>query len=206
MLPNFRLYFISDSRLTATPLPLLFREAAALGVRAFQIREKHLHDDGLRELANSIVTELKPYNTSVFINTRQDIAAELHLSLQLPENKIQEIAAIRSIRNNMMIAASTHSLKSAIIAQDNGADFILFGPVFATESKKQFGLPQGLSALAKVCKAVTLPVFAIGGVTPENAAQCMDNGAHGVACIGALMKSTGIHDTVDKFKLALGEL
>ena len=81
------------------------------------------------------------------------------------------------------IGVSCHSVESARAAERGGADYIIFGPVFATPSKASFGPPQGIARLREVCAAVRIPVLAIGGVTLENADSCIDAGAAGVAAI-----------------------
>jgi thiamine-phosphate pyrophosphorylase len=68
-------------------------------------------------------------------------------------------------------------------AARDGADYIFFGPVFATPSKERFGEPQGVKKLAAVCSAVSVPVIAIGGITLENAGECIAAGAAGIAAI-----------------------
>ena len=68
-------------------------------------------------------------------------------------------------------------------AERGGADYLFFGPVFATLSKAAYGTPQGLGRLAEVCNAVAVPVLAIGGITLENAADCLSAGASGIAAI-----------------------
>jgi thiamine-phosphate pyrophosphorylase len=82
-----------------------------------------------------------------------------------------------------LIGASCHSLVDAKDAVRDGADYIFFGPVFATPSKAKFGEPQGVKKLAAVCSAVTVPVIAIGGITLENAGDCITAGAAGIAAI-----------------------
>jgi thiamine-phosphate pyrophosphorylase len=81
------------------------------------------------------------------------------------------------------VGASCHSLEAAEQAAADGADYLFFGPVFATPSKQAFGPPQGLLRLERVCRAVSLPVLAIGGITPQNAGACLHAGAAGVAAI-----------------------
>ena len=83
-----------------------------------------------------------------------------------------------------LIGVSTHSLAEARAAQAGGADFVVFGPVFDTESKRAFGEPQGLDRLREVTIELgEFPVLAIGGITRENSAACMDAGASGFAGI-----------------------
>ena len=82
-----------------------------------------------------------------------------------------------------MIGVSTHSLEAARAAERGGANYIFFGPVFATPSKAAYGAPQGIERLREVCAAVAIPVLAIGGVTYENWVFCLEAGAAGVAAI-----------------------
>jgi thiamine-phosphate pyrophosphorylase len=89
----------------------------------------------------------------------------------------------KAIDQSFLIGASCHSIEAAKSAERDGADYIFFGPVFATPSKARFGAPQGLDRLAQVCRAVTIPVLAIGGVTLDNAESCMVAGAVGIAAI-----------------------
>jgi len=81
------------------------------------------------------------------------------------------------------IGVSCHSSDSARAAERGGADYIFFGPVFATPSKASFGSPQGIERLREVCAAVEIPVLAIGGVSAENAPACIEAGAAGIAAI-----------------------
>ena len=99
-----------------------------------------------------------------------------------------------------------HSLDGAVRAKAAGADFVTFGPVFETPSKAAFGPPQGLHALNVVTSKMQIPVLAIGGITPENAALCLENGASGVALISAIVGAESIADRVAAFKAVLGEL
>jgi thiamine-phosphate pyrophosphorylase len=85
---------------------------------------------------------------------------------------------------DFLIGVSTHSLETALDARAEGADFVVFGPVFETESKRAFGPPQGLEKLREVTSGLTgFPVVAIGGVNLENVEECFKAGASGVAAI-----------------------
>ena len=86
-------------------------------------------------------------------------------------------------RLDFMVGVSCHSLESARAAERGGADYIFFGPVFATPSKAAFGAPQGTERLGKVCASVEIPVLAIGGMNLENAGACIAAGAAGIAAI-----------------------
>jgi thiamine-phosphate pyrophosphorylase len=84
---------------------------------------------------------------------------------------------------NFLLGVSCHSLEGAKAAEREGASYIFFGPIFATPSKAAFGQPQGTVRLAEVCLSVSIQVLAIGGITVENAAVCIQAGAAGIAAI-----------------------
>jgi thiamine-phosphate pyrophosphorylase len=172
--------------------------AAAAGVDWIQIREKDLsgRDCGwLTREALRRAAELRPINaaaTRILVNDRMDVAlseraAGVHLgenSLPLP--KAKWLASARAQARDFLIGVSCHSLEAAKSAACEGADYLFFGPVFATPSKAAFGAPQGLALLAEVCRAVSIPVLAIGGITVENVSACLAAGASGIAAIRLL--------------------
>ena len=86
-------------------------------------------------------------------------------------------------KTGFLIGVSCHSLNAARGAERDGANYIFFGPVFATPSKTAYGAPQGIERLREVCASVEIPVMAIGGINIENARDCMESGAAGVAAI-----------------------
>jgi thiamine-phosphate pyrophosphorylase len=99
-----------------------------------------------------------------------------------------------------LLGVSCHSLEAAKSAATNGADYIFFGPIFATPSKAAFGAPQGVNRLAEVCRVVSLPVLAIGGITIENAPACFAAGASGIAAIRLFQESLEPARTVDTLR------
>ena len=91
----------------------------------------------------------------------------------------------------LLIGCSTHSLAEAELALDRGADLVTFGPVYETPSKAPYGPPVGISALEEVCTHLSgIPVFALGGVTPERASECCRAGAFGVSAIRAVIAAS----------------
>jgi thiamine-phosphate pyrophosphorylase len=124
--------------------------------------------------------------TRLLVNDRSDIARAagadgVHLTAQsLPVEVVRNICGAE-----FLIGVSTHSLDEARTAQGAGADFVVFGPVFETDSKRAYGAPQGLDKLREVaCALGEFPVVAIGGITVENVSECFEAGAKGVAAIG----------------------
>jgi len=100
----------------------------------------------------------------------------------------------------MTIGVSCHSLESGLAAKRGGADYLFFGPVFATPSKQSFGPPQGLERLARICEGVRLPVLAIGGVTESNAELCFAAGAAGIAAIRLFQEAPDVAEVVSRLR------
>jgi thiamine-phosphate pyrophosphorylase len=171
-------------------------EVAAAGVDWVQIREKDLTE---RELASLTRKSLRiaerssaerPFTTRMLVNDRLDVAiAERAGGVHLGERSLSAEDAKHLTRlrltssEGFLTGVSCHSLESARDAARSGADYIFFGPVFTTPSKEDFGPPQGTNLLEQVCRAVSIPVLAIGGVTLDNAKSCIVAGAAGIAAI-----------------------
>ena len=159
--------------------------AVAAGIDLIQIREKQLTARVLFELVSGAAKLTRNTNTRLLVNDRADIAAGagadgVHLTTQSLDAEIIR----RSFGENFLIGASTHSLNEVMSARDHGADFAVFGPVFETDSKLQFGCPKGLEELSRVARAAAgFRVLALGGVSIANATDCLAAGAGGIAGI-----------------------
>jgi thiamine-phosphate pyrophosphorylase len=105
------------------------------------------------------------------------------------------------VGKDFLMGVSCHSLEAAKAAERGGADYIFFGPVFATPSKAAYGTAQGLALLAEVSRSVSLPVLAIGGVTLENAASCLTAGAAGIAAIRLFQESQDVPSIVKTLRM-----
>lgn len=164
------------------------RRAIAAGVDWIQIREKDLDSRSLMALARFAVAEACATRTQILVNDRLDVAAAagaagLHLGEQSPPLSRVVERRSSSRRPDFRIGVSCHSLDAAREAERGGADYLFFGPIYATPSKAAFGAPQGIERLREVCAAVHIPVLAIGGINAENARACLDAGAAGIAAI-----------------------
>jgi thiamine-phosphate pyrophosphorylase len=172
---------------------------AAAGVDWIQLREKDLSAKQSASLTSQALLRVsKPAGhakgaTCILVNDRLDVAlAEQAGGVHLGENSlpIQEARrlletspAAKSLPPDFLAGVSCHSLEAAEFAATAGADYIFFGPVFATPSKAAYGAPRGLDRLAELCTSLTIPVLAIGGITLENAPACFLAGASGIAAI-----------------------
>ncbi len=169
------------------------RLAMESGVDWVQIREKDLSGRILIELTREAVAAAASRQARVIVNDRLDVAVAAgaggvhfgHESLPVREVahwRAREKSAKTALAD-FLIGASCHSIEEAQEAADNGADYIIFGPVFATPSKAKFGPPAGIERLGKVCAAIRIPVLAIGGINEANAGECFAAGAAGIAAI-----------------------
>jgi thiamine-phosphate pyrophosphorylase len=171
-------------------------EAVAAGVDWIQIREKALPARDLAALTHSALVKASAPRPgaprpTILVNDRLDVAlAERAGGVHLGEKSIF-LEDARKLAESLhpppgtpfLFGVSCHLADAARAAANSGADYLLFGPIFATPSKAAYGPPQGLDRLAEVCDAVAVPVLAIGGITAENAASCLAAGASGIAAI-----------------------
>jgi thiamine-phosphate pyrophosphorylase len=200
---DFRLYLITD-RYLLPPDSLAKRIEALIqnGIKAVQLREKDLPT---REILN-LTKEIQTGSAKLFINDRADIAHAVGANgLHIPEHGFPANEA-RKVVGDSLIGKSAHSIEAAIRAEEEGVDFITFGPIYDTPSKRQFGEPLGLRKLKEVASKISIPVFAIGGINPERAKECLDVGAHGVAVISDLLVANDPQSQVEKYLNVLGSL
>jgi thiamine-phosphate pyrophosphorylase len=179
---------------------------SAAGVDWIQLREKDLSGKQSASLAREALQRVSKQAgqtepaTRIIVNDRLDVAlAEQAGGVHLGENSLPVEEAKRlllsspasqTIAHEFLIGVSCHSLEAAKSAAASGADYLFFGPIFATPSKAAYGSPQGLNRLAEVCRSVSTPVLAIGGITLENISSCLSAGASGIAAIRLFQDST----------------
>jgi len=213
------LYYITDRKQFPGPEPrrrelLLARiaEAARAGVDYIQLREKDLSTRELESLAREAVRLVRETGnvkreTHLLINSRSDVALAtgadgVHLpSDDIPASDARAVWSSALVRNvkretrNVIVAVSCHTAEEVRLAEAEGADFAVFGPVF---EKVGTSLSTGLDALHGVCLG-HMPVLAIGGVTLENARACVEAAAAGIAAI-RLFQQKGIMEAVKELR------
>lgn len=179
--------------------------ALAAGADWIQIREKDLPARNLMELTRAAIRACSKASAQsearILVNDRCDVAwaagaGGVHLGEKsLPVRIVVDARRSRGPAD-FVVGTSCHSVDGAIRAAKDRADYVYFGPVFATPSKAPFGAPHGVAKLVEVCRAVPIPVIAIGGVTLENARACRDAGAAGIAAIRLFQESRNCAEIV----------
>jgi thiamine-phosphate pyrophosphorylase len=169
-------------------LPAVVADALRGGLQAVQLREKDLNGCQLFELAGEIRNLTREYGAKLLINDRIDIAQAVGADgVHLGRAGLPVAAARRILGSVQLIGYSAHSVDEARQAEQDGADFVTFGPIYATPSKVPYGEPPGLERLAETARSLTIPVFALGGVKISTVDVVLSAGARGIALISAII-------------------
>jgi len=188
---DFDLYLVTDRKTTGgRELTWVLEQALEGGVRAVQLREKDLGGRDLLELARGVKRLCDRYDAELFVNDRVDVAlAAGAAGVHLAANALPVKVARELLGSDRKIGVSTHSVEEARAASEAAADFVLFGPIYATDSKLAFGDPQGPAALKAVTDRASVPVFAIGGIKPPHLPEIKAHGTSRIALISAISEA-----------------
>lgn len=186
---DIRLYLITDRHQTGgRPLVDVVRRALEGGVRAVQLREKDLSSAALYCLASELRLLTSEFDARLIINDRPDVALAVeadgvHIGVgSLP------VAVVRHLLGrDTVIGYSAHAIDEAVAAENDGADFVTFGPVYFTPSKAGYGTPCGVKNLASAVSALRIPVLGLGGITEAVIPEVLTANIRGIAVISAIM-------------------
>jgi thiamine-phosphate pyrophosphorylase len=167
--------------------------AISAGVDLIQIREKDLEGRALEKMTREAVSlACGSGYTKILVNDRLDVAlaCEAH-GIHVPGDGLRVDSIRKCTPPGFIIGASTHSLDDIRRAAAGGADLVVFGPVYPTPSKP--GAPGvGIQRLAEVVRGTNLPVYALGGITPDHVPEVAATGAAGVAGISVFMRDDSL--------------
>jgi thiamine-phosphate pyrophosphorylase len=181
---NFLRCSITDRKLKSVERLLL-----SGGVDWVQIRDKELCARELMDLVRAVAALPNPHGAKILVNTRVDVAlAAGAAGVHLPAGSIAPSDWRQITPPGFLLGVSCHTMEEVARAEEEGADYVFFGPVFSPLSKTSDLPPRGLEELRRVSRAVKIPVLALGGITDENAADCVEAGAAGVAGISLFEK------------------
>jgi thiamine-phosphate pyrophosphorylase len=183
-------------------VPGLVREAAAAGIDLVQIREPMLPGRALVTFVREAIDEAGDSSCSVLVNDRVDVAiaanaSGVHLRADsVPAGRVRSI-----VPSGFLVGRSVHDIaEAAALTRAGGCDYLIFGTVFPSRSKPTGHAAAGVQNLQDVCRATTLPVIAVGGITLENAAEVVAAGAKGIAAIDLFRRGSGLSSTVSRLR------
>jgi thiamine-phosphate pyrophosphorylase len=205
---NFHLYYITDrAQLTSQTLDDCIAQAVDAGVDWVQIREKDLLSRRLLAVAEAAVQHARRQGrTRIMVNDRVDVALAAHAHGVHLGGRSMPPELVRSFTpHGFLVGTSCHSLAEVRAAEAAGADYVLLGPIFPTPSKLQYGPPLGLDTLRQVTLQVSIPVFALGGITADRIAACRENGAAGIAGIRLFQDADSIPNVVKDLRARAAE-
>ena len=188
-----RLYAVTDrSWLGERTLAMQVEEALKGGVTCVQLREKKLDDQAFLEEAFMIKELCHHYNIPFFINDNVDVAIKCGADgIHVGQHDMEALNVRQIIGNNMMLGVSVQTVEQAIKAQQNGADCLGVGAVFTTSTKSDADYVNH-ETLQAICKAVSIPIVAIGGIYKHNIMELSGCGIDGVALVSAIFASADI--------------
>jgi len=186
---DYSLYLVTDRNLSRKRSSEEIVGAAVRGgVTCVQLREKHCSTREFIREARSLQPLLHRYKIPLIINDRLDVALAVGADgLHLGQSDMHIDDARRLAGKKMIIGISAENLDDAIIAQQEGADYIGISPVFATDTKADTAAPLGLEGIRRIRKAVNIPLVGIGGINMSNAREILSAGADGVAVVSAIV-------------------
>jgi thiamine-phosphate pyrophosphorylase len=192
-LSDCRLYGIVDLTYVDRDLADHFTRAMIEGnVDLIQLRGKKQSLAELVDLAAELEEITSAYGIPLIVNDHAEIAAQVPVAgVHVGQDDDSIAHARKKAGRNVLIGKSTHSLEQAIAAQKEGADYIGFGPIFATPTKPDYQAI-GLTGIKRVHNEVSIPIFCIGGIKIDNLGQVMAAGAKRVAIVSGLLKAPDI--------------
>ena len=184
-----RRYYITDSIAAGGIDRVLHFVERAIGdeVEMIQIREKHLPARELLDMTRRVVALACGSPSKILVNTRLDVAlAAAADGVHLPSGSVPPSRWREILPDGFLIGVSCHTVADLRTAESEGADFAVYGPVFRSPGK---GPPIGVEGLAAGVRSTRIPVYALGGVSKENTATCLQAGAAGVAAISLFQRA-----------------
>jgi len=201
MKENLLVYAVTDRHwLGQRTLEDVVKESLEGGITFLQLREKHLHGEALLEEAKSIQKLAKAYGIPFVIDDDVEVALAIDADGVHVGQKDMEAQDVRALLGpDKILGVSAQTVEQAIAAEKSGADYLGVGAVFPTNSKDD-AIQVPYETVQAICKAVHIPVVAIGGITLENLHELKGCGARGAAVISAIYGQKDILDATQKLK------
>lgn len=198
---RLQLYAITDSHwLNGRTLYSVVKESLEGGVTFLQLREKELDEEHFLEEARELQKLCREYQVPFVINDNVDIAAAINADGVHVGQSDMEAGDVRAkLGPDKIIGVTAKTVEQAVLAQERGADYLGVGAVFHTDSKAD-AKEISFDTLKDICKAVSIPVIAIGGITEENVRELAGSGICGIAVISAIYAQRDIKKAAENLK------
>ena len=200
---DYALYLATDRDLLAGgDLAGAVTQAVAGGVTLVQLREKRCDSGDFYRVGCAVHAVTLAAGVPLIINDRVDIMLALNAEGVHVGTRDIPLAVVRSLASDRIVGYSVSCLSELEHAEREGADYVGVGPVFPTGTKKDAGSALGLEGLRRIVDRSTLPCVAIGGISPDNAADVYACGVAGVCAISAILGAPDIGEAAKRFRKA----
>ena len=170
----------------------VLRDLLAAGISILQLRVKSMAASQFLALAQRVRAATRSHGCKLIVNDRIDIALACEADgVHLGQDDLP-LAVGRKLMGNKIVGISTHDLAQAREAEQDGADYIGFGPMFGTTTKETSYSARGLDMLRQIRAAVKIPIVAIGGITEQNMQEVWEGGADSTAIISDILGAEDI--------------
>ncbi|MFD3261454.1 thiamine phosphate synthase [Paenibacillus lentus] len=197
---DFRLYAITDERShPGRELADVMEEAILGGADIVQLRDKHSNREAVLEKAKKLRELTYRYNVPFIVNDYIDIALEVNADgIHLGQGDAT-LPAARKLVGDKIIGISTHAIEEALLAEQQGADYIGVGPVYRTATKADVVEPVTLSYVREVARKIKIPFVAIGGIKLHNVDEVIAAGAKRICAVTEIVGSKDVRGTCEAF-------
>lgn len=195
------LYLVTDrKRARGHTMTWQVEQAILGGVTMVQFREKDIDRNTEEQLVGEVAQVCRKYGVPLIMNDSPEKALQYHLDgVHVGQEDVCVTEARKILGEEKIIGATAHNLEEALRAEREGADYLGLGAVFPSSSKENT-IPLSMEELARICKSVSIPVVAIGGLTYENMDVLRGSGVDGIAVISALLCAEDIRHMAEKMK------
>ncbi|WP_088041501.1 thiamine phosphate synthase [Bacillus sp. EAC] len=190
---DYKLYLVTDREVLGTrDLINSIEEAIKGGTTIVQLREKNCSSLEFYKLAIQVKEVTTKYNIPLVINDRLDIALAIEADgLHIGQEDLPITVARKLVGKNMFIGVSATTLEEALIAQEQGADYVGIGSMYPTSTKLDAKYVT-IDELKQIREAISIPIVGIGGISEENVAELMSTKIDGVAIVSAILGKENI--------------
>lgn len=186
---DLSLYLVTEESIAIEELTKIIAESVSGGVSIVQLREKNNSSLSFYKKASALKQLLNELSIPLIINDRVDIALAVGADgIHIGQDDLPLPVVKKMVPEDMIVGVSVSTLEDALEAERNGADYIGVGSVFPTKTKQDATL-MALEDLGEICRGVSIPAVAIGGITADNISALSDSGLSGTAVVSAIMNA-----------------